>query len=68
MTDTIAASTTTSEGCGDPPPPYSSNDQLLSETHSHDHNGKLYILIIQIYTNIIVYNLVSYICWLDTLC
>ena len=48
MTDTIVASTATSEGYEDPPPPYSTTDQLLSETHSHDHNGKLYILIIQI--------------------
>ena len=43
MTDNIAASTATSEGYEDPPPPYSTTDQLLSETHSHDHNGKLYI-------------------------
>ena len=61
MTDTIAASTATSEGYEDPPPPYSTTDQLLSETHSHDHNGKLYMYTDYTDTNIIVYNLVSYI-------
>lgn len=43
MADTIVASTATPE---DAPPPYSAtfttDHQLLSEAHSHDHNGKLY--------------------------
>ena len=50
MTDTIAASTATSEGYKDVPPLCSTTfdtDQLLSETQSHDHdiNGKITIAI-----------------------
>ena len=48
MTDTIAASTATSEGYEDAPPLYSTTfdtDQLLSETQSHNISGKLTIAI-----------------------
>lgn len=40
----IVVSTATAEEYEDAPPPYSATsatDQLLSETQSHDHNGKV---------------------------
>lgn len=48
MADIVAVSTVTSEEYEDAPPPYTVNsatDQLLPETQSHDHNGKLKVAI-----------------------
>ena len=46
MADTIVAPTATSQ---DAPPPYSATfDQLLSEAHSHDHNCKLYNILLHV--------------------